>query len=382
VRVPGRFPAGRRRQSLPLRLAAQRPARLPLRRWRDRALPRAALGPAARPHRPPGGAAVPGAISTGRSRAREPQLREGARRRQAGAAAAPNADIPDGCLGRAVAPAPCARRPAARSTPRLSARRAPRAQGARCSRTSGEAEVGAREVAEAHAGNGGQRPAAQPARLSDSVTFGSESCPGGLPGVFGERNPSVKQLIQKGFRNALSAGALARFMLSWRRGGETMRPRATRRRRQGQRSPCSSWSGSATHGARARGRRTVIHMLSQARPLGLPGSAKEMPEPPPPAAASRAARGDLRVGDHADQEALPSRPPREARPPRAGARSGRPAGERSAAASRGSRRSRRAGAARGPPPATWPRPSATSRSPNSSPRTATCWASTIPRRRC
>ena len=52
VPVPRRLPAGRRRQPLPLRLAAQRPARLPLRRGRDRALPRAPLGPAARPHRP------------------------------------------------------------------------------------------------------------------------------------------------------------------------------------------------------------------------------------------------------------------------------------------------------------------------------------------
>ena len=81
LRLPGRFPAGRRREPLPLRLAAQRPARLPLRRRRARALPRAPLGPPARPHR---SARARAGRALERARLREPgaEQRRGARARR------------------------------------------------------------------------------------------------------------------------------------------------------------------------------------------------------------------------------------------------------------------------------------------------------------
>ena len=83
---PADFVARRRRQPLPLRLAAQRPARLPLRRRRDRALPRAPLGPAARPHRP---ARERAGRALERARLREPGAEHaiGARARDRGARA-------------------------------------------------------------------------------------------------------------------------------------------------------------------------------------------------------------------------------------------------------------------------------------------------------
>ena len=143
ARSPRDFPARREREPLPVRLAALGRARLPLRRRRRRALRRAPLGSAPRPHRPPR-ARARGALARSRrpgQRARRARrcarassarasARRGASRAWPEPGAPLNAEIPAAAIETLVARQlgrPRPPRPRRRPLRALGARGAPRA---------------------------------------------------------------------------------------------------------------------------------------------------------------------------------------------------------------------------------------------------------------